>query len=237
MSSLYGEIYKDGTYLKNNPTWDMEDANYKTTHILKLLAKYNINAKSILDIGCGSGRILVELKNKLPLDTNFYGVDISPQAIELAKSINEANINIELRDITTNKLSDKYDLTLVIDVIEHVEDYFKIIRELREVSNYTLFHIPLDLCIWSLFREKMLIESKQRVGHIHNFTEDFMKSILTDHGFEIISAIYTEPLNKVKNFKQSIVEFLRKLLFTINPRFCSKTIGGMSLMVLVKNPK
>jgi 2-polyprenyl-3-methyl-5-hydroxy-6-metoxy-1,4-benzoquinol methylase len=130
MSSLYGEIYKDGTYLKNNPTWDMEDANYKTTHILKLLAKYNINAKSILDIGCGSGRILVELKNKLPLDTNFYGVDISPQAIELAKSINEANINIELRDITTNKLSDKYDLTLVIDVIEHVEDYFKIIREL-----------------------------------------------------------------------------------------------------------
>ena len=237
MSSLYGEIYKDGTYLKNNPTWDMEDANYKTTHILKLLAKYNINAKSILDIGCGSGRILVELKNKLPLDSNFYGVDISPQAIELAKSINEANINIELRDITTNKLSDKYDLTLVIDVIEHVEDYFKIIRELREVSNYTLFHIPLDLCIWSLFREKMLIESKQRVGHIHNFTEDFMKSILTDHGFEIISAIYTEPLNKVKNFKQSIVEFLRKLLFTINPRFCSKTIGGMSLMVLVKNPK
>ncbi|MEY4892025.1 MAG: hypothetical protein RIQ34_637 [Bacteroidota bacterium] len=237
MSSLYGEIYKDGTYLKNNPSWDMEDANYKTTHILKLLAKYNINAKSILDIGCGSGRILVELKNKLPLDSNFYGVDISPQAIELAKSINEANINIELRDITINKLSDKYDLTLVIDVIEHVEDYFKIIRELREVSNYTLFHIPLDLCIWSLFREKMLIESKQRVGHIHNFTEDFMKSILTDHGFEIISAIYTEPLNKVKNFKQSIVEFLRKLLFTINPRFCSKTIGGMSLMVLVKNPK
>ncbi|GEM_PF-6681754 len=37
-------IYKDGSYLKNNPTWHAEDSPWKTRHIIKLLKANKINA-------------------------------------------------------------------------------------------------------------------------------------------------------------------------------------------------
>ncbi len=83
-------------------------------------------------------------------------------------------------------------------------------------------------------REGILIESKKRVGHIHNFTEDFIKSILTDHGFKMVGQIYTEPVAKVQSFKQQIVNIFRNILHQISPRFCSKTLGGYSIMVLAE---
>ena len=109
-----------------------------------------------------------------------------------------------------------FDVLLVIDVLEHIDNYFKFLDGIIKKGKYTIFHIPLDISIWSLFREKMLIESKERVGHIHNFTEDFIKNILEDHGFKILFQTYTPPTFKVKSFKGTIVNNIRKLLFKIN---------------------
>src|SRR5437016_5537017 len=94
----------------------------------------------------------------------------------------------------------------------------KILQLLKQnqIAFKTIFHIPLDMCVWSLFREKMLIESKERVGHIHNFTEDFITSILTDHGFKIIDKIYTEPTFETMSLKQKFINGIRKILFRIN---------------------
>jgi hypothetical protein len=102
-------------------------------------------------------------------------------------------------------------------------------------GKYTIFHIPLDLSVWSLFREKILIESKERVGHIHNFTEDFIKSILEDHGFKILFQTYTPPGFQVKSVKATIINNFRKLLFRINKRIASKWIGGYSILLLAEN--
>jgi hypothetical protein len=81
----------------------------------------------------------------------------------------------------------------------------------------------------------MLVESKERVGHIHNFTEEFIISILNDKGFSVIDKMYTEPISVPTTFKQKIIDLLRKTLYKINKRFCTKTIGGYSLLVLTEN--
>jgi len=81
----------------------------------------------------------------------------------------------------------------------------------------------------------MLIESKERVGHIHVFTEDFIKSVLKDCGYKVIDQVYTEPNLKPLKAKQKLVEFFRRTIFKINKRFCSKTIGGMSILILAEN--
>jgi len=130
--------------------------------------------------------------------------------------------------------SEKYDLMLVIDVIEHLENYFSFLDSISERSRYFIFHIPLDMCVWSLMREAMLIESKNRVGHIHNFTEDFIKNILNDHGFNILHQLYTKPVVKVNSFKYKVVKTLRRLLYSINPKFCTKALGGYSIMLLAE---
>lgn len=228
-------IYNDKTYLKNNPSWHEEDAPFKTNKIINLLERNSISFKTVGEIGCGSGEILVQLESKLNDPISYFGFDISNDAIKIAKQKETNKIKFEVKDITDKNDNSFYDLLLVIDVIEHIEDYFNFLHGIISKSKYTIFHIPLDMSVWSLFREKMLIESKDRVGHIHNFTEEFIQDILNDHGFEMIDKIYTEPNYKATSIKQKIVNFLRKFLFKVNKRFCTKTIGGYSILLLTKN--
>lgn len=228
-------IYTDSTYLENNPTWHEEDAPFKAMTALDLLKKQKLLPDTIAEVGCGSAEILVQLSKKMPNRTKFWGYDISPQAIEIAKKKEYANLKTELRDITTHSPEQTFDLVLVMDVIEHLENYFEFLRKIAPMSKHTIFHIPLDMCMWSLFREGMLIANKKRIGHIHAFTEDFILSVLEDMGYKVLRKVYTPPSFKHSSVKQSIVNVFRKSLFAIAPRFCTKTIGGYSIMVLVEN--
>jgi SAM-dependent methyltransferase len=238
------DIYNDRTYLTQNPTWNAEDAPFKTKKILQLLTRNPLDVKTVGEIGCGSGEILVQLEKSLPGYTRFFGFDISRDAMQIAKKKETSKITFCLMDITTPDKTREvtggaplpfFDLLLVIDVIEHVENYFALLDSLLSKGRFTIFHIPLDLSVWSLFREKMLIESKDRVGHIHNFTEDFIQAILADHGFRTVDKLYTEPTFETMPLKQQFVNAARKMLFKLNKRFCMKVMGGYSVLLLCEN--
>ena len=232
---MMNNIYNDSTYSSNNPTWHEEDAVYKANLIASLLKHLPFTVQTICELGCGSGEILVQLSHLFPDVKNFTGYDISADALAIAKKKETENIHFELRDITTEGSDSVFDLAMVIDVLEHVPDYFSLLSSVAALSRYTLFHIPLDMCVWSLFREGMLIEAKDRVGHIHNFTEDFILTILKDKGFEIIEKRYTSPINRSSKFKEKIIFMFRKVFFAINQRWCTKLIGGYSLLVMARN--
>jgi predicted RNA methylase len=234
-SFIMKDIYNDHTYLNNNPTWHEEDAPFKAGKIIELLQRNPIAFETVAEIGCGSGEILVNLEKSLPNVSSFYGYDISTDAINIAQRKETDKTKFLLKDIVDTRENYFYDLLLVIDVIEHVDNYFKFLEGIVSKGRYTIFHIPLDMCMWSLFREQMLVESKNRIGHIHNFTEDFIKAILEDHGFQVIDQIYTPPSFKHFSFKQKTINTLRKLLFKINKKFCTKTLGGYSILLLTKN--
>jgi hypothetical protein len=230
------DMYNDQTYLRRNPSWGKEDAPMKVKAIAKLLEKHNIPFRTVAEAGCGSGEILVQLEKQFPSTERFSGFDISADALAIAKTRQSGKIHFELLDFAESNRTDLYfDLTLVIDVMEHIPDYFSFLRGIHSKSRYTIFHIPLDLSLWSLFREKMLIESKERVGHIHQFTEDFILEILKDHEYTIIDKIYTPPTYTHDSFKQKITHGIRKCLFFLNKRFATKSIGGYSIMVLTEN--
>lgn len=229
------DIYNDNTYLAKNPTWHEEDASFKASKIIKLLERNSISYRTVSEIGCGSGEILVQLEYQLPEVKKFFGFDISKDAINIAKKKETDKIKFDIKDFSDKNADGFYDLQLVIDVLEHIDNYFNFLTGIVSKSHYTIFHIPLDMCVWTLFREKILIESKNRVGHIHNFTEDFITNILSDHGFAILDKIYTEPIFKPTSNKQKFINFIRRFLFGINKRFCTKTLGGYSILLLTKN--
>lgn len=229
------DIYNDSTYLKNNPGWHEEDAQLKAGKIMELLGRNALSCNSVCDIGCGSGEILVQLASRMQEVDKFVGMDVSKDAISLARKKETEKIRFKQADLSHMASTDVFDLLLVIDVIEHVENYFSFLNAVALRGKYTIFHIPLDMCVWSLFREKMLIESKARIGHIHNFTEDFITSVLEDKGFQILDKIYTEPSFEQMTRKQKLVNGIRKVLFKVHKRFCTKTIGGYSILLLAEN--
>jgi predicted TPR repeat methyltransferase len=231
------DIYNDQTYLANNPTWHEEDAIFKADHIERILRKHPVQFETVCEVGCGSGEILVQLQKRFTEVQKWVGYDISTDAIAIAGTKANDHLKFELQDIALVEKSISFDVMLVIDVIEHLENYFSFLDSITEKSTYFIFHIPLDMCVWSLLREGILIESKKRVGHIHNFSEDFIKSILEDHGFRILAQLYTEPVAKVISVKYRIINLARKILYFFSPKFCSKTLGGYSIMVLAEVKK
>ncbi|UOQ95891.1 methyltransferase [Hymenobacter sp. 5317J-9] len=229
------DIYNDHTYLANNPTWHEEDAPFKAERILRLLRRNAVPTKTVGEVGCGSGEVLVQLATQLP-NSRFTGFDISADALALASGKQTDRIGFELRDLTSTGVAEPFDLLLVIDVIEHLPNYFQFLEGIGGSGRHTVFHIPLDLSLWSLLREQMLIESKARVGHIHNFTEDFILSVLADYGFRVLDKMYTEPRYKHWSAKERLTHLLRRALYALSPRLCSKLLGGYSLLVLTENP-
>jgi 2-polyprenyl-3-methyl-5-hydroxy-6-metoxy-1,4-benzoquinol methylase len=112
--------YLNGEYLAKNPGWHTEEASWKARLILSMLQQNHLAPKTICDIGCGTGGVLEHLQQSLDRGCTFWGCDISPQAIQLAKS--RANESLSFQLIGSGEDKEKFfDLILVLDVIEHVE--------------------------------------------------------------------------------------------------------------------
>jgi len=230
-------IYVSGEYLKNNPTWDVEDSPWKAKQILKLMKRSNIVPKTICEVGCGAGEILVQLQNEMSGECEFVGYDISPQAFELSQNRANNRLYFKLMDILQEK-EVFYDLILLIDVIEHIEDYFTFLRGIKSKSQYKILHIPLDISAQIVIRNTPFMESRKKVGHIHHFTKDIALQMLGDLDYEVLDYFYTycADANRLPatSIKTLIARPLRKLFFVINKDLGIRILGGYSLMVLAR---
>ena len=119
------EIYPQGDALK------MKNQYYEYTRkeILPLLPD---NPSKVLEIGCGAGNTLVWLKN-LKHCTWIGGVEISPEAVEIARERLDAvyPVNIEQNSLPIQEST--LDLILCLDVLEHMIDPWEVVRRLRKL--------------------------------------------------------------------------------------------------------
>lgn len=230
------DLYINGEYYKNNPDWDIADAKWKTDVIFGLLQKNDIAIANVTEVGCGAGENLVELAKRNDKIKTLSGYDISPQAFALAEKKSTEKIHFFNEDFTA-KEDIKTDLLLVIDVIEHVDDYYGFLRRLKNKSTYFVFHIPLDVSARTVMKPHVMLQQRQTVGHIHYFTKEMAIWALQDTGYEIIDWVYTKPVvdvNAANSFKRFVKKKLRNISFAVNKEWSVKKWGGYSIMALVK---
>ncbi len=94
----------------------------------KSLSNYNI-----LDLGCGGGLICEPLAR---LGANITGIDfVRLNILNAKKHAKKSNLNIEYfhKNINNLKLNKKYDAVLILEVLEHVEDWKKIIINVKKL--------------------------------------------------------------------------------------------------------
>jgi len=120
----------------------------------------------------------------------LLGYDVSPQAIDLAQTRASDTIRFEIANF--EQAGDKFfDLILVLDVIEHLPDYFSFLQMLKARSRYKIFHIPLDLSVQTIFRKNALLKRRDMYEHIHYFTKETALRTLADSGYEVLDSFYT----------------------------------------------
>jgi cyclopropane fatty-acyl-phospholipid synthase-like methyltransferase len=232
---MTNDIYLTGDYLKQNPGWHKEHSLWKAKQIIRMMDKNMLSPKSICEVGCGAGEILRQLQLSMPHDCQFYGYEISPQAFQLCETKVNNNINYYLKDILLEKDS-FFDVILLIDVIEHIEDYFHFMRSLKPKSTYKILHIPLDLSVQSVLRLSPLIRQRQSAGHIHYFTKDTILMFLKEVGYTIKDYFYTASAIELpgKPIKTILARLPRRFLYCLHKDLSVRLLGGYSLMVLVQ---
>jgi hypothetical protein len=164
------------------------------------------------------------------------GYYISPQAITLPKKKQNDRISFYNEDFFQISTPSS-DLLLVIDVLEHVDNFYQFLRLLKPRSSYFIFHVPLDLCCRSLLKPHILLQQRSAVGHIHYFSREMVLWFLKDTGFEIIDWVYTKPLIDIHppdSMKRRVKKILRNMSFSLGKDLSAKLWGGYSMMILAK---
>ena len=87
--------------------------------------KKNISFSTVLEVGCGFGRITRILLSNFPEITEYIAVDLSPEQIENAKNYvmeedKRGVVRFIVSDIQSLEINSKYDLVIAPEVLLHI---------------------------------------------------------------------------------------------------------------------
>ena len=109
--------------------------SHRMSYILDQINNRNIRNLKILDVGCGGGIICEPLAR---LGAKVTGIDFAPNNIKAAKihsKKNKLKINYINKDIEKSKLNEKFDIILMFEVLEHLDNWKKTIKNIKKNLN------------------------------------------------------------------------------------------------------
>lgn len=176
MSENYGNKQK---HLNPNPI-----QRYLLTQfhqqILAFIAQ--TGAKTILDVGCGEGFVLQELRQTYPTH-RLFGGDFSYTALTWGRDILQHGAPLTHFDLHQLPFADNtFPLVICLEVLEHVPDSGLALRELARVSaGHVLVSVPHEpfFCLANLARLKHVQAWGNDPEHLHNYTTTTFKAMVS----------------------------------------------------------
>jgi 2-polyprenyl-3-methyl-5-hydroxy-6-metoxy-1,4-benzoquinol methylase len=191
MSATYDRDYFRGKG-SNYSRYEDKAKTIKARYLPKILQRVTLNEGStVLDVGCAYGFFL-KLCDRFSCAT--YGIDISKHAIEKARKETSAELSVQDVEQGLHIFKDSFfDLITAFDLIEHLRDPSKAMREfrrvlkprgkialttpnLRSIERY-LMRIMWKEHLWHGFHDKT---------HILLFTPTSLRAMIERNGFSII---------------------------------------------------
>lgn len=218
--------------------------NFTYRNIVDMLDKYTKNAKTVFDIGCGSGTLSFYLANK---GKKVIGVDISKNSIAACKQ-NAEKLNLSQQTSFAvmefpNKLPQKkFDVILMMEVIEHIEDDKKALKAVYSLLNkdgIAIITTPSKNA--PLHRLGYAKGFDKRVGHLRRYTMEEIVTKCKEAKFEIVETKKTEGI--LRNFlflnpiAGNLIRVIKSFLIDVAlflDDISRKLFGESDLFVIVK---
>ena len=149
LTNLYGEIDKiyDKEYFEGigdlgyRGYSEIPQTNfYWQKAFLQLIDE--IKGKKILDIGCGTGRLMEMLK-----DAEVDGIELSKYAADIAVA---KGLHVISKDLMSLKDESAYDIVTAFDLIEHIPDVKALLNKVKSLlKDERRFHLSYPRCRFS----------------------------------------------------------------------------------------
>jgi ubiquinone/menaquinone biosynthesis C-methylase UbiE len=179
-------------YTDDMSEWRELGGKHKAQNILRVCEGKTFSR--VLECGAGEGSILKALDQSGSFQ-ELYAVEISDSGIAQIRKRNLASLQ-EVKKFDGYKIpypDDSFDLVYCSHVIEHVEHPRLLLRELKRVSKFQAFEIPLDYSIGA----DQNIQQFLSYGHISIYTPTVFRFLLRSEGYEILSALLTSTAQEV----------------------------------------
>jgi len=170
--------------------------------IFQYIEKYK--SKRILDAGCGRGFYLYGI-NSYKFVKEIHGIDINEKYLKIAKNINQDK-RVKIKKSNIYKLpyeNNSFDLIICSEVLEHLKDDKKALKELHRVLkpngkliitvpnlNFPFFWDPLNWFLMHFFNKHINKNIWWLAGiwadHERLYNKNDLKKIIKQTGFKII---------------------------------------------------
>jgi len=177
--------------------------------------------QSILDLGCGDGRLCAELRRAYP-SAQIVGVDVSERAIAFAKAF-APECEFHCVDTTSEDAAcGPFDLVYMVEVLEHIE--LKQVRSFLESASKRLS--PTGRLFLTVPSSNVPVSDK----HFQHFSPESLERALSPH-FVVQEIV---PLNRITRWENVMYRLMGNRWFILsNPRLLQMIFRGYERRCLV----
>ncbi len=153
---------------------------HRSRLILKTMETYFPSAAHVLEIGCGTGFVLSEIRKKHPRMT-LSGSDLFSEGLRFART-RIPDASFYRMDACRMPFDREFDLILALDVLEHVEDDSRAIGEIfrsLKPGGGAVVTVPQHPWLWTIQDEKAF--------HRRRYTRQELTAKMAGKGFRIVS--------------------------------------------------
>lgn len=205
------DYHEDEQQLKRDLEWHLsssaESHKDHLRHLLSQVMQILPNAKTLLDIGCGTG-VSILLSRELGLSAE--GVEPNPYAVEWAK--NNFSLSLKQAYFEANLFNNKFDIIIADSVLEHVSTPKSFMRDVFSVLN------PGGILWLSVpGRRRGILRDILRLVYSAIFTRD-ARSLFVDNDVHINHFSQTSVAKLIDPFGATLLAELQPGTFIIKAR-------------------
>lgn len=140
----------------------------------------------VLDIGCGTGEVAFAVSQ---LARSVVGIDFSSSSIQKAmQKFKRSNLSFLVGDATTHPFGEKFDVIILSNVLEHIEDRTGLLQKLLPLASRLLIRVPMLTRDWiTVYKKNEGFEYRLDDTHYLEYTEADMRRELLEAGWRIVS--------------------------------------------------
>ncbi len=163
--------------------WRALGAIGKADHAIALCTRANLLPQSTLEVGCGDGALLCELRSR-DFGGRLHGVEITEAAVAIARERSPQIDSVQLYDGLHLPAADgAYDLGILSHVLEHVPDPATLLAEVARACRAVLVEVPLEANLSA--RRAAKREHAAEVGHLQRLDRDGAREVVARAGLHV----------------------------------------------------
>lgn len=243
------QFYENWAEAARTEPFRIEILKWKGQNLSKLYNKLDIVTKfktiKIAEIGGAEGIVLSSFIEKLNTPLEAYNFELSKNFIDIGNKL-YPNIHYINTDPTKEKIKIKFDILILSDIIEHIENDEYFLESCAEITNYILIKLPLENTLHTKFLRKIGKLSDLGVvhpaGHLHEYNIKTGINLIKKQ-FEIIDFFCEDmPFNLRPSENLTVLgkidnRIIRRLCYYYLPGHIYSKFYDSSLFVLAKSKR